>query len=333
MPNTLNTFLLFSLPLVVPGLAADGVIYMDVLGQGFYPSKPDNYTLGLFSHAEKTPNVTRSIKFNPFVAPEGNTNITNLTDIEWTWRVNVSDFSVPNAAAGRDPLNDPHIVHTTYDFTWPEGGNLSSALPPSTNAVCIQWLDVIGNPANISNTYTEDNADSTDCTPMLGRECVDAIVARASGHRSDCFNIAQSWWSIRQCASTFGYILNANNGNLGTQEGAIYSTEGSDSISGERFWAATSAAYNGTNTTTYNSAANKLQVMMLAPVILNVTYPQLLCTRVNTTHLEESESDGDGNRDNEGEGDDNDEGAGSLVRHNSGIAILASLVWVLVAMF
>ncbi|KAK5634913.1 hypothetical protein RRF57_010625 [Xylaria bambusicola] len=172
-------------------------------------------------------------------------------------RVNVSDFSIPNAASSRDPFVDPHVMHTTYDFSWPEGAYLIS----------------------ISNSYTEDNTDSTDCTPMWAPGACRAIPPprRGPGLRFYCGKLRGARRAPLIYTNPF------NNKNLGGNKRAfLYSTEGSDSTSGEHFWVATSVAYNGTNTPVYYSAANKLQVMMLAPIISNITYPQFLCTRVST---------------------------------------------------
>ncbi|KAI1313967.1 hypothetical protein F5Y03DRAFT_389455 [Xylaria venustula] len=306
----LKTALLFSLLSAAPGSANGDVDYIEYLGVGDYPSS-DNYTRSLVTEGRKHPNATRSVKFKPFAgSPEGS-SAESLKDDEWTWRVNVSDFAVPNAESGANVLVDPHVVDTQYDLIWPKGGNLTSALTSQNDSVCFQTLGIFGNPANVSNVYTDDDTNSTDCTPVLGADCVSAIVidAQAASANGRCNGPLQSWSHIPACASTFGYTDNVNHDESMVQ----FDYNATSLQSGEAFWGLNSAAYNASNATLYESAANALQVMVVAPIVSNVSYPQLLCMRVNTTHLDTSA------------------GVGSLSRYNSGVAMGAALFWVLAA--
>ncbi|KAI1364409.1 hypothetical protein F5Y08DRAFT_339757 [Xylaria arbuscula] len=127
-------------------------------------------------------------------------------------------------------------------------------------------MDVLGNPANISNTYTEDSTVGTDCTLILGPECVDAIISDASSISATRANTVQNWASMPECASTFGYIWNQSTANnIGNEEFITYDRDGDVTFdSSEDIWHATSSAYHASSTPVYQRTANKLQVMMMA---------------------------------------------------------------------
>ncbi|KAI0975254.1 hypothetical protein F4678DRAFT_484931 [Xylaria arbuscula] len=309
----LKAALLFSLLSAAPGSANGDVDYIEYVGTGYYLSNPDNYTRNLIDEGRQHPNATRSVNFKPFAVSQDGSSADALKDEEWTWRVNVSDFAVPNAESGANVLVDPHVVDTQYDLTWPKGGNLTSALPSRNDSVCFQNIGIFGNPANVSNAYTDDNTNSTDCTPVLGAECVSAIVddARLASADGRCNGPLKSWFQIPACASTFGYTYNENHDDTMVE----FDYNATSLHSGEAFWGTNSAAFNGSNATVYESAANALQVMIVAPIVSNVSYPQLLCMRVNTTHL------------------DVPGGAGSLLQYNSGVVMATALFWVLAAVY
>ncbi|KAI1809060.1 hypothetical protein GGS20DRAFT_573731 [Poronia punctata] len=324
MYNMFQTSFLLGLPLAVPILADELVAYQETYGIDSWPPNADNITRDLIVNGRAHPNATRSVAFKPFA------EVDELDEVEWTWRVNVSDFAVPNSKGsdGLDILQDPHIVDTSYDFTWSGGRNLGAFLKSTTDAFCIQNLDLLATPANISNTYTDDNTHSTDCTPMLGADCVDAVLhqARAQPGSRGCNALPSLWSDLPECAGSFGYIVRQQDKNYTTQEiNDLNSPNGSVLVDGKTFWSGRSGTFNGSDTTKYEATTNQLQVMLVAPIILNVTRPQLVCMRVNTTHLDESSDDGSGGHDGD------DEGAGSVARYQSGVGMIVALVWGLLA--
>ncbi|KAI0433896.1 hypothetical protein F5Y09DRAFT_338264 [Xylaria sp. FL1042] len=127
------------------------------------------------------------------------------------------------------------------------------------------------------------------------------------------------WAGVLECANTFGYITH--------QLLRYYTTQYTDALnkivlnSSDDFSSAMSNAFDGSDTATYETTANKFQFMMVVPIVSNVSYPHLICMRVNPACLEvsDSESNGDG------------EGTENMVRYNSDIAIAVTLVWILIA--
>ena len=270
--------------------------------------------------------------------------------------VNVTDFAVPDVkqVEGRASLVDPRIVSTIWDFAWPRGGNLSSALRNSTNSFCITTLQTLNMPANVSNGFTEENTDSTDCTAVLGAECVDAMVTNLFQSRvGACRSLSHSWNNLPECASTIAYTVKThplsavvtgdiNDGNSTTTITVNGTGIPSPNLaSSQGFRAEVTAAFNGSNTTEYLKQVNELQILMIDPVLLgtlergrNLPLPQLLCTRVNTTVLPANDTNGDGFPDT-GTGD-NSTGSGSRenmglsMKYNSGpmLTFMASLLLV-----
>lgn len=249
----------------------------------------------------------------------------------------MTDFAAPNAqntvstSTGYAAVDfvDPHVVNTVYDFEWPGGGNISSALNYSTDPFCISTIDMIGMPANVSNLYTESNAESSDCGPILGDKCVSAITDTLSSlpGGSGCYANPTGWFSLPSCASTLGYAYSQtpkHRSAIQTWNFNNASNSSGSSLSGEAFWGAMSDASNGTNTTTYESAVNQLQIMLITPAVgSGQPVPQLLCMRVNTSHLPE-EAGGNGS----GGGGKN---AGYSVKPHPGAETVVALAWVMLA--
>ncbi|KXH45525.1 hypothetical protein CSIM01_12736 [Colletotrichum simmondsii] len=187
--------------------------YWNDRAQNFRASPPtvfDNQSIEILQQAIAEPNVTRQISFRPFEIFSGNARL--LGQDEWTWRVNISDFSLPHlaqntteAALGRN-VTDPHYIATSYSLSWPLGGNLSSGgLRGSDSPFCVTSLDVEFSP-NVTNLWTEENGNSTDCEPVLGEACLEALHASdKSLTRDSCDGKMPSWKTIPECNTTFGY--------------------------------------------------------------------------------------------------------------------------------
>jgi hypothetical protein len=216
----------------------------------------------------------------------------------------VTDFSAPNAAPSTADLGidfvDPHIVHTAYDFSWPNGGNLSSVTNQSTDPFCITVGWYTGYKAYVSNSYGEVDAGSADCVPALGAACVNAILsAPREPPENGCKPPTElnAWWNLVECATT---LLGKDYHRLSTDDlnnqslvdsGEVYPRE-----SGQPIWGDMSKAFEGSNTTAYLHQANRLQVMLFDPAFStgDETWrgPQLLCTRVVTSELSTDEGAG-----------------------------------------
>ncbi|KAI1399871.1 hypothetical protein F4819DRAFT_463742 [Hypoxylon fuscum] len=276
---------------------------------GSIPPGLDAYTSQLITNAQQHPNVTRGIQFYPFGAEGSVSAIPAPKDVQWTWRVNVSDFSAPNAD-GWDPAKDPHVVTSTYDFTWPGGGNLSAALGVPNAGICVTVADSpLDWPVNVTNTYTEDDTDSNSCAGTLGQACVDAILdeERNSGHLlGDCRLPPESWFALPQCQDTLGYasvsygfagIASRGLGFLNSSSNATRARE-----DGEAWFGTLSAPQYGSGSAEYYTVANRLHIAVINPILPTEgpveggfsQGPQLMCMRVNATKLPVGDPNGDG---------------------------------------
>ncbi|KAL0932127.1 uncharacterized protein CTRU02_213080 [Colletotrichum truncatum] len=271
----------------------------------------------IYREAITNPKATRSIKFTPF---SDISYPSNRGDREWTWRVNVTDFAFPPAINVTDikgnpiTIDSPHHVSTTYDFQWSGGGNISDALGTTTEPFCVTAPDIKVYPANVTDLYSEENADSTDCTPVLGEDCVRAILTKGNNlsFEDKCNGIKSIWTSFPECSSTLKY---ASEANLGRQLFGSYGGFGLVTInivpdgtnarnttaernrtlgitSGEGFLGFHSGVIPGSNATErYLAAANRVQILMISHAFRDASVgdTELLCMRVNTTRLSEGE--------------------------------------------
>ncbi|KAI6081411.1 hypothetical protein F4821DRAFT_264968 [Hypoxylon rubiginosum] len=276
------------------------------------------------------PTMTRSVRFKPFQQywdqlPEDSP----LRGAEWTWRINVSNIAAPGAEpedGGIRATVDPHVVSTTFDFSWPGSGNFSSAFGGMWKPLCLSdlgsldpvypsasWTDL---PVNVTNGYTEDDTDSTSCVPALGQACVDAMLAARGGAiyaipdgtGPGCLPGAKSWQDLPECASTFGYSASVgqplsqslNGLRLDNTSSANTSDPRAEWTSGSGFYGWVSGPQNGSGSQAYYTATNQLRVLMINANLNGannsevVGGPQLLCTRVNATKLPDVDGDGDG---------------------------------------
>lgn len=221
---------------------------------------------------------------------------------------------------------DPHLVSTSYDFTWSDP--VPASLANAWSGLCITASDATDMPANVTNTLTYDEdgeSDSADCTLALGQSCVDAILAAAgtpvaTENGTVCNSPTMtSWAALDACAGTLGYNARAN-GRLAGSENTwglgFYNSANTSSSSngttprraresGEGFYGHFSGAQNGSDVTEYYSAANRLQIMLVNPMLQMdsgvggeggsfATGPGLYCMRVNATKLPTKDTDGDG---------------------------------------
>ncbi|KAL0764453.1 hypothetical protein CaCOL14_013088 [Colletotrichum acutatum] len=174
--------------------------YWNDRAQTFRASPPtvfDNKSIEILQQAIAEPNATRQISFRPFEIFLG---------------VNVSEFSLPHLAQNTTEVNlgrnvtDPHYIATSYSLSWRRGGNLSSGgLRGSDSPFCVTSLDVEFSP-NVTNLWAEENGNSTDCEPVLGEACLEALyVSDRTLTRDGCGGRMPPWKTTPECNATFGY--------------------------------------------------------------------------------------------------------------------------------
>ncbi|KAF7536135.1 hypothetical protein G7054_g4776 [Neopestalotiopsis clavispora] len=290
--------------------AFGGLAYADIFIDGLtsfgesipYPSV-DNETFTLIAAAQANPNLTRDIAIKPFNSVSSDSSEHGLADVEWHWRVNISDVATPNAQV--DKISDAHIVSTSYDFSWPETQEIPAELNNTSSALCITIADApVDMPVNVTNAYTEDDAGSASCVHALGQACVDAILASAGRPVTSeagpmCSAPRESWAELDECRNTLEYASKSGGSerffatssfNVSYYGGSSNGSAGG-LASGEGIFGTFSAAQNGSGSAEYYTAANRLQIMMINPILQSsggfeyAAGAGLYCMRVNTTKL------------------------------------------------
>lgn len=170
-------------------------------------------------------------------------------------------------------------------------------------------LTSIDLPVNIINKYTEESANSTDCLPTLGQECVDSLLSASGGAVtiSDdghvCIPPRKSWSKLAGCQSSIGnatvYSVLTGDYPLGGVN-PLNNATASPWTSGQGFFVNVSEALNGSLSNGYLESVNRLHVLMVNTRIPTETEgdfvggPELHCMRVNATKLPERDADGNG---------------------------------------
>ena len=168
---------------------------------------------------------------------------------------------------------------------------------------------------NVTNLFNDGN-DSGDCRPVLGEECTNVLLASGNGRDSCTFDF---WEQIPECASTLGasrsyaeYGLGRLSFNLnsnGSAQNASYEDVGYAAVANGTdgryaFVSQSTEAYNGTNTTVYETEATRLYVMLLSIAPANgqggLWSQHALCMRANATQLPVKDDDGSGNSGGDG---------------------------------
>lgn len=227
---------------------------------------------------------------------------------------------------------DPHIVATTYDFTWPGGGNLSAALGDPRAGLCLSFVSLpLDFPANVTDGYSNDNANDPSCVPMLGQSCVDAILSSgrtAVGQPFGLCTAGSAWFELPECKSTLGYVLSTA-GSAGTNTISLGFQNSSnathDRENGEGWYGLFSAPQNGGASVEYYNATNRVHIAMIDPVLPSTRdtgYAEgakLLCMRVNVT--------------SEDTGEDTKEDLGSSIKQSAASALFVACLTSFAFMF
>jgi hypothetical protein len=180
-------------------LASAQEVYQPTVGRGPIPQSRFN---GSDFDALSTPNASTSVNFT-------------VGGQEWTWRVNITDFSVPSASIEGKPAPDARVIMATYDLQWLFNGSLSEAAADlneqSTHAssqsahgpqtpsnasgiedpICMSVLDDAIVWPNVTNKY---ESGSSSCDDIFGQDCMRAILMHQTysadgGCRSPSLNI------------------------------------------------------------------------------------------------------------------------------------------------
>ena len=241
----------------------------------------------------------------------------------------MTDFAVPDAVRafpGEQPaFVNPHVTNTVFELEWPQGGSLKSALNGSTNPFCFS-LTLASFLPNLTNLVTEES-NNGDCGPVLGEECINALQLQTGGTGDECAIASlqdepacvaslgtSHWWTGGGgLATTAALNVNRTTSNATGYDAVVNGTDGRYGM-----YSTSTEAYNATNTTLYEEAANQLYVMLLsiAPAD-NAGGPwaqTALCMRANASRLaveDDAGSDGGGGEGDEGGDSGSDEDSGS----------------------
>ncbi|RYP04162.1 hypothetical protein DL764_004629 [Monosporascus ibericus] len=263
----------------------------------------------VIQRANRDPTLTRSVPLRPFERYWGFlAEDSVLRDAEWTWRINISNIEAPDADNYYgDAIADPHVTSVTYDFSWSADGNISTALDGASGPLCVMTLqDAVDLPVAATNGYTEDNGDSSSCEPVLGRECVAALLAQVPKPRgTDCmFPIRTPWSEVPECRDSFGAFSPYGQSFMDwpLRRNVSDDRDGGrrEWLSGQVFYSNVSKPLDGGNSRLYNYMANRVHIMMISVELptghegQRAGGPELLCMRVNATELPEVDTDGDG---------------------------------------
>ncbi|RYP85300.1 hypothetical protein DL770_005046 [Monosporascus sp. CRB-9-2] len=261
----------------------------------------------VIQRANRDPTLTRSVPLRPFERYWGFlAEDSVLRGAEWTWRINISSIEAPDADS-YDAVADSHVASVTYDFSWPADGNISTALDGASGTLCLMTLlDAVDLPVAATNGYTEDDGDSTSCEPVLGRECVAALLAQVPKPRGTACMLPTRtpWAEVPECRDLLGAFEPYGQSFFGLPLGSNVSDDRDGGrrewLSGQVFYSNVSRPLDGADSRLYNYMANRVHMMMMS-VELPAAHegqtaggPELLCMRVNATELPEVDTDGDG---------------------------------------
>lgn len=128
-------------------------------------------------------------------------------DPEWNWTVRTLQSTSPN--------NAPSNILIDYDFSWPDSGNLSTALNVTsqvtdnitTTRLCAA---ILRPPTNLAWTpaLAPDFTGSGQCTSALGPDCYAAIIGNLTypGSQNGCPALPEDLTQILECNTTFGTL-------------------------------------------------------------------------------------------------------------------------------
>lgn len=253
-----------------------------------------------------------------------------LRDSEWKWRKHGSlSRPLPHCKkhthvliehdlvvkTGQGPMTDTsqsgtvqdnsYLVSTAYYLSWPndKDRNISDALDGANGTLCTSALQSADMPISVLNKFPDDgNNNNGDCAPILGQECVDALLSTQGGavtvENNVCRSPTQSWHDLPACRDSLGRDKTSGTQWAGTplsgRNPLNNATRPKPWRSGDDFYANVSSPVGGggKDSDEYLARVNQLHVLMLDARIPSsqgegqfVGGPQLLCARVNATKL------------------------------------------------
>nr|POE71362.1 hypothetical protein CFP56_62457 [Quercus suber] len=270
-------------PLLLAALAS-AYVYEPEGGLGDV-AQPESYAL--FVAGNQNPNATNSVTFDLL-------SNSATTSMQLTWRVNVTDISVPNATVefpGESPPigDDPHITNLVYDFQWPGSDTLNQVFADSLDAsssnavpldipLCI-FVVRSNFPTSIADKYSPD--DGASCDSTLGSQCVSAITSGISTNAVGCPSTAP-FYSLVGCEDSFGMATDTGSFGFELANATADASDGSY-VSGQGFYWEASGAHAGTNTTSYENEVSTLQMLIVTGPNSNQMFCQRIATQSSTT--------------------------------------------------
>ena len=216
--------------------------------------------------------------------------------------VNISEFAMPNVRLPDKPDTIPHMITTTYDFSWPSGGNMSTELKNDTAPFCVRAQYLLLS-RNVTNAFTEEDADDTSCSSVLGNECVSAIMQQDLIVNGTCQHPDRTWSRLSACSDSFGYSVEDRKpgGVLFGMADLNGPRNGTDGVhwqykSGEQILFTTTNIFDpGADDAgrLFRNESRALQVIALSTVAPDKSKQEavkLLCMRVDTAEFEGSAS-------------------------------------------
>lgn len=169
-------------------------------------------------------------------------------------------------------------------------------------------LDVEFSP-NVTNLWTEENGNSTDCEPVLGEACLEALyVSDRTLNRDGCDGSMPSWKTIPECNATFGYgavIHGARTSDLNPNVARDSTSMGGGDTppvtSGSEILGFGSGLVDGADAReAYLNASNRVRILIFNTWVgeerfnVKLARPNIHCMRVNSTRVATSAAVGSG---------------------------------------
>lgn len=283
-------------------LASASNVYSDTIGTG--PVRQHTFNESNLNDLRE-PNATNSVNF--LIGGE-----------EWTWRVNVTSLSVPDAQLSLDntdeTLTDPRLVVSTFDLQWPRSnetlnetairfneqthassqsthGTQTSGNSSSDDPIC---MSVLSSPIWPNVTNKLQDQDSSSCEAAIGQDCLRAILSENLAQNGQCSNpflnggACEDVFSLvprQQIATAISSGFYSDRDNFTSYYGSINSPElnisrHEQSHSGEGIYYNFGSATPEANDTALREAESMFRMMVLT---LPGNLKAAVCTRVNTS--------------------------------------------------
>lgn len=255
---------------------------------------------------------------NDLQEPNGTNSVNFLIGgEEWTWRVNVTSLSVPDARITNDAnetLPDPRLIVSTFDLQWPRTnetlnetaihfndqthassqsthGPQISSNTSSDDPIC---MSVLTTPIWPNATNKLQDQDSSSCEAVIGQSCLQSILSDNLAQNGRCSNPSLNGAACEdafgvvpkmQIASSISGGFYHDRDNFTSYYGAINSptinmSYHEQSHSGEGVYYSFGQASPEANETALREAESMFRMMVLT---LPGNLKAAVCTRVDTS--------------------------------------------------